>query len=59
MGRGAAVQIRQVYHLYHLLVNTGEGDFWVAQSRFSKISLLVHTAVRCLCKLGRDFCLLF
>lgn len=44
MGRGAAVQTRQVYHVYHLLLNTRETDFRAAQCRFSKTSLLVHTA---------------
>lgn len=55
MGRGAAMQIRQVYHMYHLLMNTEEVDFWEAQSRFSKIPVLVPTAAHRLCKLERDF----
>lgn len=38
------------------VTHTGDGDFWVAQSRFSKIHVHVHTATCSPCKLERGFC---
>lgn len=47
------LQTMQVYHLPST-GDTGDGDSWEAQSRFSKF--LVHTAPCDPCKLERDFC---
>lgn len=40
-------------------VNTGEGDFWVALSRFSKIPVLAHTSCVLSLQTGNEFLFAF